>query len=441
METTASEEKVTIDFSNPPMSYGYDENGIFTQTETCSPDHLESEIKGEAVWLIPANATLIEPPAAVEKHVRVFKNGAWAQVEDNRGTEYWLPGDTWQTEPREMKDLGPLPDGALLERPEKPLEQMSREEIIDLVREAGIVGMGGAGFPTHVKLSPKEPEKITYVIANCAECEPYLTSDYRRMMEEPQKLINGLKVMLKLFPNAKGVLAIEDNKKTAISVLKEKLDKATDIELMVLPTRYPQGAEKQLIQSVTGRQVPSGQLPSAVHCAVFNAATYYAVYRAVCQGKAVTDRIVTVTGEAVRSPRNVLCRIGTSYQELIDAAGGLTEDVWKVVCGGPMMGFAQENLSTVTIKGTNSVLCLAQFRNQEKENPICIRCGRCVQVCPMHLQPLYLFRFRNNTEELKHYHVMDCMECGCCSYTCPGKLPLVESIRQGKSKVKEAAGK
>ena len=283
--------------------------------------------------------------------------------------------------------------------------------------------------------------KIDTLIVNACECEPYITADDILLRTSPAEVLEGIRIVAQLLTPSRTVLAIEDNKKTAISVLKEKLDNANDIELMVLPTRYPQGAEKQLIQSVTGRQVPSGQLPSAVHCAVFNAATYYAVYRAVCQGKAVTDRIVTVTGEAVRSPRNVLCRIGTSYQELIDAAGGLTEDVWKVVCGGPMMGFAQENLSTVTIKGTNSVLCLAQFRNQEKENPICIRCGRCVQVCPMHLQPLYLFRFRNNTEELKRYHVMDCMECGCCSYTCPGKLPLVESIRQGKSKVKEAAGK
>lgn len=330
------------------------------------------------------------------------------------------------------------PDTTLVAHPD--YSQLDTDTMLAIIREAGVVGHGGAAFPSNMK-ALTNLGKIDTLIVNACECEPYITADDILLRTSPAEVLEGIRIVAQLLTPSRTVLAIEDNKKTAISVLKEKLDKATDIELMVLPTRYPQGAEKQLIQSVTGRQVPSGQLPSAVHCAVFNAATYYAVYRAVCQGKAVTDRIVTVTGEAVRSPRNVLCRIGTSYQELIDAAGGLTEDVWKVVCGGPMMGFAQENLSTVTIKGTNSVLCLAQFRNQEKENPICIRCGRCVQVCPMHLQPLYLFRFRNNTEELKHYHVMDCMECGCCSYTCPGKLPLVESIRQGKSKVKEAAGK
>ena len=330
------------------------------------------------------------------------------------------------------------PDTTLVPHPD--YSQLDTDTILAIIREAGVVGHGGAAFPSNMK-ALTNLGKIDTLIVNACECEPYITADDILLRTSPAEVLEGIRIVAQLLTPSRTVLAIEDNKKTAISVLKEKLDKATDIELMVLPTRYPQGAEKQLIQSVTGRQVPSGQLPSAVHCAVFNAATYYAVYRAVCQGKAVTDRIVTVTGEAVRSPRNVLCRIGTSYEELIAAAGGLTEDVWKVVCGGPMMGFAQENLSTVTIKGTNSVLCLAQFRNQEKENPICIRCGRCVQVCPMHLQPLYLFRFRNNTEELKHYHVMDCMECGCCSYTCPGKLPLVESIRQGKSKVREAAGK
>lgn len=330
------------------------------------------------------------------------------------------------------------PDTTLVPHPD--YSQLDTDTILAIIREAGVVGHGGAAFPSNMK-ALTNLGKIDTLIVNACECEPYITADDILLRTSPAEVLEGIRIVAQLLTPSRTVLAIEDNKKTAISVLKEKLDNANDIELMVLPTRYPQGAEKQLIQSVTGRQVPSGQLPSAVHCAVFNAATYYAVYRAVCQGKAVTDRIVTVTGEAVRSPRNVLCRIGTSYEELIDAAGGLTEDVWKVVCGGPMMGFAQENLSTVTIKGTNSVLCLAQFRNQEKENPICIRCGRCVQVCPMHLQPLYLFRFRNNTEELKRYHVMDCMECGCCSYTCPGKLPLVESIRQGKSKVKEAAGK
>ncbi len=330
------------------------------------------------------------------------------------------------------------PDTTLVPHPD--YAKLDTDTILAIIREAGVVGHGGAAFPSNMK-ALTNLGKIDTLIVNACECEPYITADDILLRTSPAEVLEGIRIVAQLLTPSRTVLAVEDNKKEAISILREKLTDSKDMELMVLPTRYPQGAEKQLIQAVTGRQVPSGQLPSAVHCGVFNAATYYAVYRAVCLGQPVTERIVTVTGEAVRSPRNVLCRIGTSYQELIDAAGGLTDDVWKVVCGGPMMGFAQENLETVTIKGTNSVLCLAQFRNQEKENPICIRCGRCVQVCPMHLQPLYLYRYRNRPEDLKRYHVLDCMECGCCSYTCPGKLPLVETIRQGKSKVREAAGK
>lgn len=312
------------------------------------------------------------------------------------------------------------------------------DTILAIIREAGVVGHGGAAFPSNMK-ALTSLGKIDTLIANACECEPYITADDILLRTSPEQVAAGLQIIAKVLDPQRIVLAIEDNKPAAIARLKEVLTAESGIELMVLPTRYPQGAEKQLIQAVTGREVPSGKLPAAAHCAVFNAATVAAVYKAVVLGQSVTDRIVTVTGEGVRTPRNVLCPIGTSYEELIAYAGGLTDNTWKVVSGGPMMGMAQRDLATVTIKGTNAVLCLSQRQNQEKENPLCIRCGRCMQVCPMHLQPLYLYRYRGDAANLSRLHVLDCIECGCCAYTCPGKLPLVEVIRQGKSTVKEAS--
>ena len=312
------------------------------------------------------------------------------------------------------------------------------DTILAIIREAGVVGHGGAAFPSNMK-ALTSLGKIDTLIANACECEPYITADDILLRTSPEQVAAGLQIIAKVLDPQRIVLAIEDNKPAAIARLKEVLTAESCIELMVLPTRYPQGAEKQLIQAVTGREVPSGKLPAAAHCAVFNAATVAAVYKAVVLGQSVTDRIVTVTGEGVRTPRNVLCPIGTSYEELIAYAGGLTDNTWKVVSGGPMMGMAQRDLATVTIKGTNAVLCLSQRQNQEKENPLYIRCGRCMQVCPMHLQPLYLYRYRGDAANLSRLHVLDCIECGCCAYTCPGKLPLVEVIRQGKSTVKEAS--
>lgn len=236
------------------------------------------------------------------------------------------------------------------------------DTILAIIREAGVVGHGGAAFPSNMK-ALTSLGKIDTLIANACECEPYITADDILLRTSPEQVAAGLQIIAKVLDPQRIVLAIEDNKPAAIARLRAVLTAESGIELMVLPTRYPQGAEKQLIQAVTGREVPSGKLPAAAHCAVFNAATVAAVYKAVVLGQSVTDRIVTVTGEGVRTPRNVLCPIGTSYEELIAYAGGLTDNTWKVVSGGPMMGMAQRDLATVTIKGTNAVLCLSQRQN------------------------------------------------------------------------------
>ena len=317
--------------------------------------------------------------------------------------------------------------------------KLSDDEIINIIREAGIVGMGGATFATNIKAA-SSMEKVNTLIANACECEPYITSDDMLLRTYPQQVIEGMRIICQVLNPERVVLAVEANKIAAIEVLKKELEGEKKIELLVLPTRYPQGAEKQLVQTVTGKEIPGGQLPASVGAAVFNVATYALTYRAVCKGRPVTERIVTVSGEAVKNPGNFTTRIGTNFAELVEAAGGLKEDTWKVIVGGPMMGFAQEDLSACTVKGTNSILCLTQAQNGEAKGDVtCIRCGECLKVCPMNLQPLYLYAYekKQDIENLNRLNVMDCIECGCCSYACPGKLPLVERFRNGKRLVKE----
>ena len=316
---------------------------------------------------------------------------------------------------------------------------LSDDKIIDIIREAGIVGMGGATFATNVKAA-SSMEKVKVLIANACECEPYITSDDMLLRMYPERVLEGMRIICQVLNPERVVLAIEENKKAAIEVLKKELADDKKIELVVLPTRYPQGAEKQLVQAVTGWEIKGGELPGSVGAAVFNVATFAYTFGAVCFGRPVTRRIVTVTGEAVNNPGNYWLRIGTPFEEAVAQAGGLKENVWKVIAGGPMMGVAQKDLSASTIKGTNCILCLSEEQNGEakEENP-CIRCGACVKACPMNLQPLYLHAYgkKADTKELKRLNVMDCIECGCCSYTCPSKLHLVETIREGKVRVKE----
>jgi electron transport complex protein RnfC len=323
---------------------------------------------------------------------------------------------------------------------------MNREDIIDGIREAGIVGMGGAGFPTHVKLSPKEPDKIDYVIANCAECEPYLTSDYRRMLEEPEKLIGGLKVMLKLFPNAQGILAVEDNKPDCISLLKKLTKDEPKVSVKALKTKYPQGGERQLIYAVTGRRINSTMLPADVGCVVNNVDTVVAIYRAIIEGRPLMERIVTVTGDAVSRPRNFRVRIGTSYQELLDEAGGFKGTPEKIICGGPMMGFGMFDLNVPTTKTSTALLVLSKDDVSAMEPGPCINCGRCVEVCPGRVMPSKLADYAEHFDEeafLENYG-MECCECGCCSFVCPAKRPLtqeIKSMRKIQLAKKKAGGK
>ena len=316
------------------------------------------------------------------------------------------------------------------------------DEILHSIREAGIVGMGGAAFPGNVK-ALGAMGNVDTLIANGCECEPYITADDTLLRTSPEQVLEGMLILRSLLDPKRTVLAVEDNKTEAIEELKKLLPFYSDIELVILPTRYPQGSEKQLIQAVTGRQVPPGQLPVKVGCAVFNVSTFAAICRAATEGKALTERIVTVSGEAIAQPQNFLVPIGTSFHDLIEIAGGLHDKTERVISGGPMMGAAQSDLAVPVVKATNSILCLLKDVNGAAENPVCLRCGKCVTVCPMRLQPLYMYRFTNagRVDELNRMNLMDCMECGSCAFTCPGKLPLVETFRKGKQMVREAQKK
>lgn len=319
-----------------------------------------------------------------------------------------------------------------VEYPEsKPLEEMTKEEIVNCVKEAGIVGMGGAGFPTHVKLSPKDPDKIDYCIVNGAECEPYLTSDYRRMIEEPEKVIGGLKVMLALFDNARGIIAIEDNKPDCIKLLKDLTKDEPRIHVKALKTKYPQGAERQIIFATTGRAINSSKLPADAGCIVDNVDTVVAINAAVTERKPLMERIVTVTGDAIKDPCNFKVHIGTNYHELIDEAGGFKEDPVKIISGGPMMGFGIFELDVPTTKTASALLCLTKDDVSKMEPSACINCGRCVEVCPSRLVPTKLAQCAEHfdDETFVKCEGLECVECGCCSFVCPAKRPLTQSIK------------
>lgn len=317
----------------------------------------------------------------------------------------------------------------------KDYKQLTQKELVNIVKQAGIVGMGGATFPAHVKLSTPKSESLESIIINGAECEPYLTSDHRVMLEESQRIIEGLKILLCVFPKAKAYIGIEDNKMNAVEKLSELTKMEDRIEVCVLHTKYPQGSEKHLIYAITQKEVPSGGLPIDVGCSVHNVDSVVAIWRAVTRGRPIMRRIVTVAGAGVKNPCNLKVRIGTSYRELLEYAGWDETRTVKIISGGPMMGTAISNIDIPVIKGTSAILCLTKDEVSDSPMQNCIRCGKCVQVCPASLIPSTLHHeaLAENYEEFMKSNGMDCIECGCCSYICPAKRHLVQSIRTAKN--------
>ena len=324
-------------------------------------------------------------------------------------------------------------------RTQEEVDALTPEELISIIREGGIVGMGGATFPTHVKLSGGIG-KVDTVIVNAGECEPYIVSDDRICQEYPNELISGLKIIMKILGLETAHIGIEDNKPTAAKILRRALGPNSGITVDVLPAKYPQGAEKQLIYAVTGREVPSGGLPAAVGCAVFNAATCKAIHDVVYEGMPLIKRVVTVSGDIVMEPKNLIVPVGTSFNDLLEAVGH-SENPYKVISGGPMMGFTQYDLNVPTTKGVNAITILGRKNKFAVEDSRCIRCGKCIDACPMKLMPVLMYKalYTGDVEEMKATHIMDCIECGSCAYTCPACVPLVLSFRSGKQQIRMAA--
>ncbi len=323
------------------------------------------------------------------------------------------------------------------------LSELNSEEIRNKIQEAGIVGLGGSAFPTHVKLTPPPEKPINTVILNGCECEPYLTSDYRLMLEKTSDCIYGLKIIMKAVRTEKGFIAIEDNKSEAIALIREKLKKEKNIKVIPLKTKYPQGAEKMLISSILKKEVPSGGLPLDVGVVVNNVGTAVAISETIKWDKPLIERVITVSGSGVRRKVNLLVPIGTPLSYIIEEYGGLKEEVGKVIMGGPMMGITQYTLNIPVIKGTSGILILGEEETRKVEEKPCIKCARCVDHCPMGLLPTTLAHLvkKEKWDELEKYHIMDCIECGCCSYVCPSKIPLVQLIKWCIHVQKEALNK
>lgn len=317
--------------------------------------------------------------------------------------------------------------------------KLSKQEIRDIVREAGIVGLGGAGFPTNVKLTPKDESKIDYIIMNGAECEPYLTCDYRMMIEEPERLIGGLKVMLQLFENAKAVIGVENNKPKAIEKLRALVKDEPKISVEALRTKYPQGGERSLIYAVTGREINSSMLPADAGCVVDNVNTVMAIYDAVCKRTPILERVITITGDAIKEPQNFKVRTGMNYNDIIEAAGGFKADPKKILSGGPMMGQAMYTTDVPVTKNSSSLTCFLEDEVEKNPESPCIRCGRCGEVCPEFLVPVLMMKSCMNGDSAGYEKLygMECIECGSCSYICPARRPLTQAFKQMKRRIGE----
>ncbi len=317
--------------------------------------------------------------------------------------------------------------------------KLSKQEIRDIVREAGIVGLGGAGFPTNVKLTPKDESKIDYIIVNGAECEPYLTCDYRMMIEEPERLIGGIKVMLQLFENAKAVIGVENNKPKAIEKLRALVKDEPKISVEALRTKYPQGGERSLIYAVTGREINSSMLPADAGCVVDNVNTVMAIYDAVCKRTPILERVITITGDAIKEPQNFKVRTGMNYNDIIEAAGGFKADPKKILSGGPMMGQAMYTTDVPVTKNSSSLTCFLEDEVEKNPESPCIRCGRCGEVCPEFLVPVLMMKSCMNGDSAGYEKLygMECIECGSCSYICPARRPLTQAFKQMKRRIGE----